>query len=195
MIVVISYGPLVSCYDFLGAGHSNPQNPWQPLQHLSAKCEATGSHRAPIMTSRKMDTQCEIPRHALAHCWCGNFWHSGFRLFQMPHARGMKEREMQGRPTGDRRIRPYADSLPQLCHIQGGRGGGWGRPGGGGGGPRTPTYMAQNDRLVALIILSHVCWGKKNLKKFVPYHGGPSHRNGATGWVRGGSYFFHNFHP
>ena len=36
-----------------------------------------------------------------------------------------------------------------------GGGGGLG-PAGGGGSPRTPTYMAQNDRLVALIILSHV---------------------------------------
>ena len=37
--------------------------------------------------------------------------------------------------------------------------GGWPK---GGGGSRTPTYMAYNDRLVALIILRYICWGKKN---------------------------------
>ena len=53
---------------------------------------------------------------------------------------------------------PYAGSLPHLCHIQGGGGGGEGGAGGQrGGGGGTRTYMAQNDRLVAVIILSHVC--------------------------------------
>ena len=55
--------------------------------------------------------------------------------------------------------------FPRPARLQGskvGRGGGGLLVGGGGlgpaggGVPRTPTYMAQNDRLVALIILSHV---------------------------------------
>ena len=65
---------------------------------------------------------------------------------------------------GGHRNGPYTDSLPHLCHIQ--RGGAGGGAWLGGGVPRTPIYMAQNDCLVVLIILSHVCWGKKKFFKF-----------------------------
>ena len=51
-------------------------------------------------------------------------------------------------------------------------------------------YMAQNDRLIALIILRDVYWGKKILKKIHPKHGGPSRQAGARGWEGGGSKFF-----
>ena len=51
---------------------------------------------------------------------------------------------------------PYADSFPLSDHFQGGGGGGPTGKEGGGGGSRTPTYMAQNDRLIALITLRYV---------------------------------------
>ena len=42
-----------------------------------------------------------------------------------------------------------------------------GRPGG--GGSRTPTHMAENDCLLALIVLRYGCWGKTFFKKnFTP---------------------------
>ena len=95
-------------------------------------------------------------------------------------------------------IRQLGPTSVPLFREGGGGGGGLGLgglgPAGRGGG--TPTYMAQNDRLVALIISSHVCWGKKNCpkKNFPLTWGSQSAEAGAGGWGGGGSKFFHDSH-
>ena len=71
--------------------------------------------------------------------------------------------------------RPYANS----SHTSTTFSEGWGRGNGVGvggqlkSGPWTPTKMAENERLFALIILSHVCWGKRKSK------GGGGHGGGV----------------
>ena len=120
-------------------------------------------------------TQWRVQAHTIG--WCGQTPSGGAGTHSLEeHADTF--RQYHGAPSV---VTQDPNGVVVAVAPQGGWGSGQeGREGGGSRG--TPTYIYQNDQCVALIILTHVCWGKRLAKLFHHPEGGwPKQRRDSAG--------------